>query len=913
LLLECLEDRTVLSTVTWINAAGGDWDTAANWMDTATGANRLPTANDDAVISQSGITVTHSSPFNADEVHSLTSAANLNLTGGSLTLDTASTANSVALSGPFSTLSASDILEVKTLNQSGGTLTGSGTVIVDSALLWTGGTMSGTGSTEIEGGGEIGSGSLSSRTLDNFGSTTVDDGTTLNFSNNALLNNHVGATLTLLGSGSLGSFFGASGQVENAGTLIKTGADNSTATVAVALDNTGMVDVQHGTLNVTGAFTNEGTLTLEAGAVATLGSGNSSGTFTQKANSRLGLSNFTLLTGASADVTKGAELDINGPVTQQGDSDVTVEAGGLLNVAPGFSSGPYTLSDGAVVDGAGTVQLAGFGSQMVVNGAASITNLVMSSGSLTVNGGANLDVQKFTQTGGTLTGRGTLTVENSLLWTGGTMSGPGRTVVNGTTEVGGTGGTQLNAWTLDNFGNATVDNGASLNFTNSSAWINEFGSSLTLLGSGSLGSFFGASGQVNNAGTLIKTGASDTTATVAVALDNTGMVDVQHGTLNVTGAFTNEGTLTLEAGAVATLNSGSSSGTFTQKANSRLGLSNFTLLTGATADVAGGAELDINGPVTQQGGTDITLESGGLLNVAPGFSSGPYTLANGAVVDGAGTVQLAGFSSQMVVNGSVTVSNVSLSNGTLTVNDLANLDAQNLTQTGGTLTGRGTVTVENSLLWTGGTMSGPGQTIVNGTGTIGSSPFGVSLDSRTFSNNGNVTLSNGTAIQFHGGVWVNQAGGTLILGNGSALGNFFGNTGTLTNFGLVEDTSPTSQASIGLNSTVTNHGVISLQGVLNVSGGYTQASDGTLTILLSPGNPVTNGSLRVSGQANLDGTLNVSKQGAISPTLGETFTILTFNGVTGDFATFTGLDLGNGQILVPGHSNTSYTLTVTAS
>ena len=39
---ERLEDRRVLATITWTNAAGGDWNLAANWD-----LNRLPAAIDD--------------------------------------------------------------------------------------------------------------------------------------------------------------------------------------------------------------------------------------------------------------------------------------------------------------------------------------------------------------------------------------------------------------------------------------------------------------------------------------------------------------------------------------------------------------------------------------------------------------------------------------------------------------------------------------------------------------------------------------------------------------------------------------------------------------------------------------------------------------------------------------------------
>ncbi len=44
--LETLERRVVLSSVSWINPNGGDWDTASNWSSDA-----IPTAADDVTIS----------------------------------------------------------------------------------------------------------------------------------------------------------------------------------------------------------------------------------------------------------------------------------------------------------------------------------------------------------------------------------------------------------------------------------------------------------------------------------------------------------------------------------------------------------------------------------------------------------------------------------------------------------------------------------------------------------------------------------------------------------------------------------------------------------------------------------------------------------------------------------------------
>ena len=72
--LECLEDRILLSLVTWVNPAGGDWDTPGNW---STGL--LPAAGDDVVIDMAAIAVTHASGV-SDAIHSLDTQADLQQT-----------------------------------------------------------------------------------------------------------------------------------------------------------------------------------------------------------------------------------------------------------------------------------------------------------------------------------------------------------------------------------------------------------------------------------------------------------------------------------------------------------------------------------------------------------------------------------------------------------------------------------------------------------------------------------------------------------------------------------------------------------------------------------------------------------------------------------------------------------------
>src|SRR4051794_41004017 len=147
--LELLEDRLMLSPVRWINSSGGDWDTPSNW---STGA--LPGTGDDAIIDMPGITVTHSANA-TDAINSVTSQATLGISGGSLSIATSST--------------------TRNLNFSFGTLTGNGDLTVTGALNWSGGIMSGGGTTTAAVSAQLnlsGSPILDGRTLTNAGTAT---------------------------------------------------------------------------------------------------------------------------------------------------------------------------------------------------------------------------------------------------------------------------------------------------------------------------------------------------------------------------------------------------------------------------------------------------------------------------------------------------------------------------------------------------------------------------------------------------------------------------------------------------------------------------------------------------------------------------------------------------------------------
>ena len=122
-LIEWPERRVVLSSVSWINPNGGDWDTASNWS-----SDTVPTAADDVTISIAvSNPITHDAGT-ADAVNSVTSDDPIVLSAGSLSIAAASTfSDTVTLSGgtlsggPISTNGAT---LVGTYNGSGGTLAG---------------------------------------------------------------------------------------------------------------------------------------------------------------------------------------------------------------------------------------------------------------------------------------------------------------------------------------------------------------------------------------------------------------------------------------------------------------------------------------------------------------------------------------------------------------------------------------------------------------------------------------------------------------------------------------------------------------------------------------------------------------------------------------------------------------------
>ena len=98
-----------------------------------------------------------------------------------------------------------------------------------------------------------------------------------------------------------------------------------------------------------------------------------------------------------------------------------------------------------------------------------------------------------------------------------------------------------------------------------------------------------------------------------------------------------------------------------------------------------------------------------------------------------------------------------------------------------------------------------------------------------------------------------------------------------------------------------NAGTIDLAaGTLNVAGSYTQELTGAYEVGvggLAAGSQL--GQLNVSGLAMLDGSLGVSLINAYAPPQGDSYPVLTFGSVTGNFSAEFGLYLGGGVGFTP--------------
>jgi uncharacterized repeat protein (TIGR01451 family) len=544
----------------------------------------------------------------------------------------------------------------------------------------------------------------------------------------------------------------------------------------------------------------------------------------------------------------------------------------------------------------------------------------ITSGTVTLD--VDVTVQDLAITGGTLTGSYSIIVTNSMAWSGiSYMSGSGTT-----TLASGATGTITTSWgnpndypvldtrTLNIAGSMVLNGNQSVEMNNAATIAIVSTGIFDFQSNGGLTNYTGAAGVVNNSGMLKKTAGTGTSTINLVAVNNTGTVQGQAGTLKMAGG-------------------GSSTGSFTASS-------------GGTVDFGGGTH-------------------GVTLGVANSIS-------------GAGTISFSGGTTTISGSGSYAVTGTTfLGNNGGTANLNMNGTTANLTITGGTLAGSGTLTVTSSMAWSGiSYMSGSGTTTLasGATGTITTSwgnpnDYPV-LDTRTLSIAGTVAINGSRYLQMNNaGMIAITATGILDFQSDAGLTNYTGTAGIVNNGGILKKSTGTGTSTINIvhvNNTGTvqaqsgtlsfadftqSSGVTMLEGgsiatsgnpltfnggslqgvgtisgnvvntggtvapgssagILHLVGNYTQGLAGSLDIQLGGADPGSGYDvLDVSGSVTLSGTLNISLINSYTPVEGNSFTIMNFSSRSGDFTTYTGTDIGNWLILLPSYDSSHLTLT----
>ena len=669
-------------------------------------------------------------------------------------------------------------------------------------------------------------------------------------------------------------------------------------------------------------LTNDGNIRLGDAltpATLSLNDGGTGSTFTLSGAGTLTLSDNA---GNSISGLFGTELLIN-------DTNHAIQGAGAI--------GNLSFTNNGTLSATGT-------NALVIDTAASFA--FTNGGGMFVNDGSALTFQN-TSPGGCgcqnlLTNNGTISVGGT--GAGGTLSfndgGAGNTfVLTGSGSVTLSGGPATNISGVSGAESLVIDTNQSVSGGGTISNFANFTNKGTLTASGNLVIDKGSIGRVTNS----------TSGNINVNDGWTLLIKDTNSASSTTSKIRNDGNINVGgtgAGGTLAFNDGGLGKTFVLTGSGNIYLSGAN---SSIVGITGDEKLTIGPSQWVQGTGTIassiagltnngTIEANGSLVVNAtllNFDATTHTLTSGQYfADTNSTLQLSGVNSiQTVYNAGVGVQAGGLITGNGTTNALANLTnivasgsgggvfggvgfagavfrgaTQTITPVGGVFTNKATLVdggagqaIAEFLVREGANVTVQGNVVNTSTDTMtstaGFTEALVTVDGTgsQLTVNGNfansqsstlpgadfatVTLSNGGNLTINGTFTQTGDGATLEIGNGSTLtatavdleGGWLVGTGTI------------------VGDLINNNGVINPgdPGTLTVEGDFSQGQNGLLILDFSSGDPATGfDNLSITGNANVDGTLEVDLLNGFTPTLGETFVILNFAGtLSGDFAT----------------------------
>ncbi len=472
------------------------------------------------------------------------------------------------------TLSAAT--NVGTVNLSStATLNAGPALTVSNAFNWTGGSLT----------GELVTSSGATLTFNNpgnnlnmMGATIVNGGTvlwdagTLYCNNSTVVTNN--GSWQAQGDNAIYNPYGGTVQFYNYGVFTKSPTSQTTFFQGVALNNYGTVNANTGVINLgSGGFLDGPFNAASAGTILLTG-----GTFTHGPNAAFNGPGVNSMTGGALTLTNIAFTNLalsGGTVTLAS----TFEGGSITNltIVGALLSGTNTVTGNLNFSGTLT------GALMVGPTAACyITNLALN-GLLTIAANATLNLV----TTGTKSVYSSTVINNgTVVWNGGTIECNSGTVItnNGTWEA------QTDDYLYDPYG-------------------------------GPPASFY-------NYGTFVKSPTTGTSEFYAVALNNFGALEVQSGTVNLSGGGLFQGTFLVSAGAQLTLSSGGYlDGNFSGATGSQISLSGGTFSYGSQLSFASTGNNALTGGSLTLTNTAISnlFLSGGTVTLGPSFQGGSIT------------------------------------------------------------------------------------------------------------------------------------------------------------------------------------------------------------------------------------------------------------------------------------------------
>jgi hypothetical protein len=854
-------DFEVREPVQWSEDSDGFWDVGSNWNN-----GDSPITDDLVSIDRTNgeYTVTHRS--GSSDIVKLITSENLLLSGGTLTLQQAS-----SIGGSF--------------NMTGGSRSGPGELVVQGPFTWTGGTFDGGGTTRFASGMGLSDStkfSIGNHTVINEGATTIIADFGFSSTSGVFINESSGTVSieipvdrNITGAGSPEPIF------QNKGTVNKL-LNTIISINDVDVQNDGLFDIKMGTLNLNGTSTSSGDFQVLVGSV--LGFQNGPHRLNQEAS----------ITGAgtvrfAGDVALfGADYNVSGTTMVSGGGVIRIE-GPVLNVGETLSvTGGQIAFNHAQTVISGDVEVAGsFGTKLEFNQPGTI----VTPNSLTLSDS------------GTLGGSGIIAPVQTINWSGGTMIGTGITRAGAGININNASTLAIReSRTLENDGAAEWTGTGEIQFEPDAVIRNLDGATFNIQNDKRMYSFTGVGGLFENHGMVVKsigTGTSD----FDIEFNSPGDVDVQTGRLDFGRITEFGGMFKLASGTVSELSGNPTTFTADSTVNSEgeIIFRSFATVDGsyssAITEIRMGSTVvvDFNGDAS----SDVTEFKAGNLG-----GTGTYTVVT----------------SMDWLSGGMRGTGTTRNDGTLTISGTGSkfLEDGRVLENAGTIVWSGSFLIpsDGSIIHNlpegtidqqvdAGISDGGGSTdpmLLNEGEFKKSAGTGNSSFAIPIVNSGTMEAMSGKlrfTADYHQSAGVTRLSGGSIFAPSNKLFEIAG--GSVTGSGDIE-------------AVISNGGTFapgSSAGKLTVTGTYSQTTDGSLQIEIG-GNIVETeyDQLQISGVASLAGSLNITLINSFDPNINDTFEILTYGSHDGEFETIQGLAIGAGKAFVASYTPTGLILTV---